>query len=492
MTIAIEIKAWRLSLGREEVLRFADDGFTSRPSDTPANAFFEPRVAAPPRLARVMFDRAATYGATRATPGEIVLDNADGALDLLMADYAFDGRPFSVRVGALGSAVAAWPVVLCGLLDDVKADGGEIRLVVRDRLAALAKTFERPKYAGSNVLPDGLEGTKDDLKDQYKPRVYGGVLNVSAKCVNTSKLIYQVSDQACTVSAAYDNGVTLTRGADYVSQADLLATAPAAGAVRCWSGYFRLGSPPAGQVTADAATPERRVAQLLQALALDAGVPAADILASDVAALGAANPAPAGFWVDGDVTPQAVMDLLAGSVGAWYGFDRLNRLRMGRLLAPAGTPTVIPWDASMAIAVRSGGVPSWRCVVSYARNWTAQAQPAGSVGEARKAFLAQEFRKAAAERAVRTAWPSSEEVTFETCLLNEADAVAEAGRLADLYSVRRMQVDLDLPLAELGALDLDAVVRVDAPRYGLATRLMRVIGLDAGADRDTAKLTLWG
>jgi len=493
MTIAIEVSAYRLSTGLVEVLRFSDAGFTTSPADVPANAYYEPRLIEPPRLSRVLFDQATTYGASRATKGDILLTNADGALDVLLTDYAFDGRAFVVRSGDLGAPVSTWPVVLSGVLDDVHCDGPELTLVVRDRLAVLAKALPRPKYVGNNVLPDGLEGTKDDLKDQYKPRVYGSVLNVSAKCVNTSKLIYQVSDQACTVSAVYDNGVGLTLGADYTSSADLLATAPAAGTVRRWAGLFRLGSAPAGQVTADAATAETRAGALLQAVALDAGIPSGDIVAADVAALNAANAAPVGVWVDGDTRTQAVMDGLANAIGAWYGFDRLNQLRMGRLTAPSGTPTVIYADAEMSLSVRSAGVPSWRAVVRFARNYTIQSQPAGSVSAARRAFLVLDMRQTASERpAVQAAWPSSDAVSFDAALVAEADAAAEASRRADLYSVRRMLADIEIPLAELGAMDLDGVVTVETSRYGLSGRLLRVIGLDTGVDRGTAKLTLWG
>lgn len=495
MTIAIEVSAWRISAAAVEVLRFASAGFTTRPTDTPANAFFEGRLQEQPRLSRTLFDRATTYGASRASAGKIRLLNTDGGLDSLVTDYAFDGRPFTVKVGQPGTRVSGWATVMSGLLDDVSADDGAMNLQVRDRLAFLGRPLARPKYAGSNVLPDGVEGTKDDLKDQYKPRVYGGVFNVPAKAVNTSKLVYQVSDQACTVTVVYDNGVALARGADYANQADLLATAPAAGTFRCWLGLFRLGSIPAGQVTADAGTAEQRAGALLRQLALDGEIPAGDIVDADVTALNAANSAPVGVWVDSETNTQTVMDELANAIGAWYGFDRLNRLRMGRLTAPTGVP-VARWsvDAVTGLVLRSAGVPNWRAVVRFGRNYTVQAQPAGSVAQARKAFLAQEYRQTAVEVvAVKAAWPSSEEVTFDAALVAEADAAAEATRRSALYSVRRILVDVEVPLSELGdQVDLGVVVALDHPRYGLAGRLLRVIGLDAGVDSDTVKLTLWG
>ncbi|MNS35031.1 hypothetical protein D3C72_671730 [compost metagenome] len=282
-------------------------------------------------------------------------------------------------------------------------------------------------------------------------------------------------------------------GADYASSADLLATAPAAGEARRWGGLFRLGAPPAGQVTADAATAETRAASLLQALALDAGIPSGDIVAADVTALNGLNAAPVGVWVDGETSALSVMDAVANAIGAWYGFDRLNQLRMGRLTAPSGTPITIHMDADVALSVRSAGVPDWRAVVRFARNYTVQAQPAGAVSAARRAFLALDMRQTASERpAVQTAWPSADEIVFDAALVAEADAAAEASRRADLYSVRRMLVDVEIQLSELGVIDLDSVVTLETNRYGLGGRLLRVIGLDAGVGRGTAKLTLWG
>jgi len=494
MTIAVEISAWQLSTGEAQTLRFASEGFTTTPGDTPGNAFFDPRIEDSPSLARTLFDGAATYGASRATPGSIDLVNADGGLDALLTDYALDGRPFTVRRGTIGTPFSSWTVVMCGVLDDIQVSDDVIKFQIRDRLAVFGITLDRPKYAGSNVLPDGLEGVASDLKDQYKPRIYGSVLNVPAKAVNTSKLIYQVSDQACAISMVYDSGVQLTRDADYADLATLQSTEPPSGHFRCFEGYFRLGGSPAGQVTADASTTETRAASLVQQIALDAGIPAADISAADIAALNAANPAVVGVWADGDATPQQLLDLLANSVGAWYGFDLFNQLRVTQLEAPGGAPSTT-WDQFQitSVDVQAAGIPSWGVIVQYAHNYTTQTQLATSVSTDRVAWLALDYRQAASEDStIKTAWPSSDELTFETALVNQADAAAEADRRRALYGVRRKTLAIEIPLSELGAADLGAVVAISWPRYSLTGRLFIVIGLDVGADTETAKVTLWG
>lgn len=492
MIIALEADAYHLPSGQVVTLYFSEGGFMTRPDDTPPNVYFEPVIKTAPTLDRLLFDGAATFGATKVTIGNVLLVNQDGHLDLLATDYAFSGRRFVVKMGELDMPYAQWSVVMTGTLSDVSVQDAGLSVVIADRLADLT-IASRPKYLGDNVLPAGIEGTKDDLKDQLKPRVYGLVLNVSPKCVNTSKLIYQVSDAACSILAVYDNGVGLTRAADYGSTDDMQASAPAAGEFRCFAGLFRLGGSPAGTVACDAQGPVTRAADLMVAIARDAGVPDVDIVMADVAALNAVNSAVAGVWADADAPPQSLMDEIAGSVGAWYGFDRLSRLRMGRLDAPAGAAT-LTWgqEAQMALSMRSAGVPAWSVTVQYARNYTTQTDVAGSAART-TAWLALEYRKASTESAaIKVPWPHADELSFDTGLVNEPDAVAESQRRLALYGVRRLTLDVDVPVSELGTVDLGDVVALDTPRFGLRGRLFRVIGVNTGFLHGRAALVLWG
>lgn len=492
MIIALEADAFHLPTGQVHTRYFSEVGFMTRPDDTPQNVYFEPVIKTPPTLDRLLFDGAATFGATRVTIGNVLLVNQDGHLDDLATDYAFSGRRFVVRMGTLDVPYTQWAVVMTGTLSDISVQDTGLSVVIEDRLADLTIT-NRPKYLGNNVLPTGIEGTKDDLKDQLKPRVYGFVLNVSPKCVNTSKLIYQVSDAACVVTAVYDNGVALARGADYASTDDMQATAPSPGQFRCANGVFRLGSAPAGTVTCDAQSAQTSAADLLVAIARDAGVPDADIVMTDAAALDVLNGAVTGTWADADATPQTLMDTIAGSIGAWYGFDRLSRLRMGRLDAPAGTP-VVTWgeETQMALTVRAAGVPAWSVAVNYARNYTTQTDVAAAAART-VAWLAQEYRTSTGENpAIKVPWPHADELSFDTGLANELDAVAESQRRLALYGVRRLTLDVDVPVTELGEVDLGDVVALDTPRFGLSGRLFRVIGINTGFTHGRAALVLWG
>jgi hypothetical protein len=325
--------------------------------------------------------------------------------------------------------------------------------------------------------------------------------------VNTSRLILEVGPVA-SVDGVYDRGAVLTAGAVYVSQADMEATAPAAGQFRAWpaGGYVRLGSSPAGQVTADVtegATPaDRTAAQVLKRLALLAGIPLADISAGDLAALDAANPAVVGIWLDDETTARAAMDRIAASVGAFYGFDGAGVLRMARLEVPAGAPVVAldVYDYRRDLArsaPKDNGVPVWIATVKHSKIWTVQPSDlAGVVTADRRAFLALESRaEFAQDTRIASRWLLSGAATFDTLLTSSADAAAEAARLLAIYKVQRDIYEATIPVEVLAGrtLRIGDVVSLAAPRFGLNNgRLFRLIGLRFELARNQVIFTLWG
>ena len=499
MTLAIDITGYNLSTNAVETLHFSDDGFMTSPSDTPANTYYEPRLSAPPHLTRSLFDTAqASFGAsTSSSPGEIVFENSDGGLDYLTYQYAFDGQPFVVRTGTIGTPLSTWTIIASGTLSDIQADSATtLSVVINDGQQNLSLTQVRPMYGGTNVLPNGVDGTPSDLMGQYIPRVYGTVMNVSPKCVNTSLLIYQVSDKSnCSITQVYDNGVALTAATPYASLAALEATAPQAGYYGVFQGYFRLGSTPASQVTCDATTPGlTTVANILQQLALDSGfIQQSGISSSDVSALNTANSAVVGIWADGQTTTQDLMNLVAGSIGAYYTFDKFGSLRMGIIAAPSGSPAYVIDDTVLEdIQIKQAGIPSYQVTINYATNYTVQSQPAGSVAVSRRTWISQASRaQVATNAAVQTAWPSASTQTLTTALVNQADAASIASQMLAVFA-RRLLMTADIPLSELGSLDIGSVVGFTYPRYNLPNKLMLIVGVDSGADVDKATLTLWG
>lgn len=473
--------------------------FTTRPTDAPANTVVASRLAGQLLARRDLVDRATTFGAIRPGRGQLTLINVDGALDSLALDYA----PREVRLwwSAEHDAPfpAGWQQIAVWQLERIVLAERELQLQLADGLTVLDQPALPAVYAGTNALPDGVEGTADDIKGQRKPRVLGSVLNIAPVLVNSARLIYQLSDQPCSVAAVYDGGLPLTAGAAYASLADLQATAPAAGQYRVYSGaegaFIRLGAAAAKAVTADANGSETRAGRLAASLATAAGLTLADIAALDSVT------APVGLYLTGDVTALAAIGELLGSIGATASLDALGRLRLARLTAPAvPLADIQPWQIKQLQLLGTddadGGLPVWRVKIGYARNVTPQQRDAlaGSVTPARAAWLAEPQRYVeAVDSAVKAAWLQPPEQQADTCLLTRADAEAEAARRLALYSGRRL-VQITVPMTPaLAALDVGQTVRLFWPRYGLAGgKVLLLIGIVHDFSKNEAVFRLWG
>jgi hypothetical protein len=494
-------------------------GLTTAPSDTPPDHVFAPTLISPGNIERHLFQSGTTRGRSDVGFGAVVLNNADGALDPVV-DWGFDGRAIALRRGTLGAAYpAGFPLVWVGTLDQAEVDWRRVSLRVRDRQAhVIEKPLQAALYGGTNQLPNGVDGTPEDLQGRPKPLIFGRVRNAHVPVVNTAKLVYQLSSDAVSaIDAVYDRGATLTRGANRSTVANLMATNPASGTFD-WvladsaGAFIRLGSVPAGQITVDAvagATPAERTVAAIQRRILErvGSLQAGDFDAASFTALSSAASAEVGLFtgVEPVVTGDA-LDLLAGSIGAWWTVTRLGAFRVGRLQDPATTsPTgrIEAWQvlasdsgiARIATADPGGGIPVWRIQVRYDRNWS-PTNEAGLAGIAlsRIAWLREEYRTVVNDSAaILTAHPRGVELTVDTVLTTKADAEAEASRLRTLYGQRRDWFAVPLAMDHARGFDLGDVVELAVPRYGLdAGKRCIILGLIEDFERGQTTLHLWG
>jgi hypothetical protein len=204
--------------GAEVALYVATRGFTTKPTDTPADQHFKPVLAKAASIRRDCWDMLTVGGRSRVGFGEGTLRNvapdkeAAGILDYLI-DHAFDGRSYEQWYGLDDAAFpSGFTQITRATMKNLRLSRTAATPVLRDRQAEADLDLQPNKYAGSNVLPDGLEGGAE-LKDKPKPWCFGQVFNVPAVCVNTSKLIYQVHDGAVSsISDVRDGGVSLGLG----------------------------------------------------------------------------------------------------------------------------------------------------------------------------------------------------------------------------------------------------------------------------------------
>lgn len=506
--------AWTADIAT--TLRYASGLGYNQPS---AAALYEPRLAQPAWMRRSCYAPDRVGGAVEAGFGEAILLNGDGALDPLRR-YGFAGKSFALLIGDEAAAYGSFVTELSGVVDQAVPLWDRVLLRLRDRLEDLRKPLQPTKYSGSG----DLQGAAETIKGKPVPVALGKCFDAPGTCVDTTRMIYQFHEAALqAIDAVYVAGLALAAGADYADQATLLSTAPSAGQYRkllaSGGSYIRLGSSPTGPVTADtvegATAADRTTAQILKRLAIRAnGIPSGDVTAADVTALDAASNDEAGLFVEGEATILDAMNAIAPSAGAWFGFDRTNKLRMKQLAAASGSPAVTLKKLDIAAVAtattvdvatlerqanqaREFAVPVWRVVVHYKKCWTPQSSGFdATISEARKAFLANEFREAKAEDAlIKTKHPNARELHVVTGLAAEADAAAEAARLLALHKEDRdlLSVRVHWDAATAALVDLGTVVSLEINRYGYdGGALFTVVDIERDAAKESAVLGIWG
>ena len=495
------------------ILRFASGrGRMTGPGDVPPHVHFAPRLQHPVNFSRTLFSNARVTGGSKVGVGEMVLNNTDQGLAYLR-DFGIDGRDITIRVGAQDAPYpGGFTTFLTGTAEQFEVGARTATIRLRDRLQVLSLPLQATRYAGSNVLPAGAEGTADDIKGQPKPLLYGRRYQVAPVLLNTAKLTFQLHDGAIqAVDAVYDMGIALTAGADYANLAALEAAAPAAGTyVTCLAlGLFRLGSTPAGKVTADARGDSTggyvsKVGEIVQRLLTTrCGVAAGDIDTAIFTALNTTAPGEVGFYTTSDITRQDAIDTILASAGAWLAPTRTGIWQIGQLVPPSGTPVATFTDVeilsldSRATNDDARGVPVWRVTVRY-KPYTAGATTAdiaAGVTQARRAELLQPWRDTTAtDTTVQAKHLLATDLVRETLLNSASDAATEATRLLALHGVRRDFVQAEVWLTEANAaVDLGRVVRLVTPRLGYgAGRDFIVVGITVDGRRQRLTLDLWG
>lgn len=197
-----------------ETLYYSTHEYISGPLDTPPNQYYEPRISDPGVFSQSIYSIGTTGGSSSGGFGAITLVNVDSALDPLI-DWGFDGRACVTYMGPKGYPKTAFSIVTSGTIEQPVHNWNNITLRYKDGSLELDKPIALSYYGGTNVLPAGVDGTID-LKGKEKPRLFGCKYNFEPVCVNTSKLIYQISDTTdlnlANILAVRDLGVPLTPG----------------------------------------------------------------------------------------------------------------------------------------------------------------------------------------------------------------------------------------------------------------------------------------
>lgn len=519
----VEMQSVHRVSGTARTFYFSTDAFNSLPSDTPANQHYKVRIMNPGNYSRSLFSPGTTSGDVSVGYGYIELVNMDGELDELR-DYAFDGYSLRIlTISRLRPVYVEASKLFDGTMEQVELSWESARVLIRDRLAELDKALQTALFAGTTIAGgmNEAEGQPDDLKGKPKPLCYGAPAQIVPSPANSFDLIYSAgADGLDAITEVRDKGVLLTAsGNDYATIASLRTASIPSGQYATVKalGLFRLSSSPQGQVTCapvkglNAAA--RTAAKLARLVLLKAGfVENTHFLASDITALDALNPAEVGYYVEAEeVTTLDVVRKILGSIGAAIVPNRLGVFRLVRFAAPSGYPVLTLTDADLLTTGDQGqkaidqlatgdegkGVPAWKVSVKYRRNWSVMTNndlASVNVTAPFRSFATEEWRTAvASDTGVKTKHKLSPELTFETFLVSEAAAQAEANRLLALHSVRRERFKVTVKSWMAAPLDLGSVVRLQINRFGLSLgRDFTVIGITENYQTGNTTLDLWG
>jgi len=498
---------------------FSTDGFNSLPSDPKPNVEYNGRIKVPGNYERTLFSSGTTSGQISVGAGLIELVNMDGELDYLRS-IAFDG--YELRILAIPRRTPKYEdavLVFSGTAEQVELSWERAAVRIRDRLAELDKPLQTVKYAGTTISGgmSEAEGKPDDLKDSLKPTAWGQPKQVAAINSNQFDLIFDLGQNGLqSVGEVRDKGVLLTAtGIDYATTALLIAAnVPSGQFSTCLAqGQIGLGLRPIGQVSAapieGANAAARTAAQVARRMLMRMGlVEGVSFKTADITRLDTLNSAPVGYWTETDeVTALEAIGEVLGSIGAMIMPDRLGVFRMFRFDAPATYPKVTLTRAEiletegrgfrlLATGDEGKGVPAWKVTVKYARTWAVASRNEleTDTSDDYKAFAENEWRSAVAQDDdVKAIHKLAPELTYETYLVNEADAIAEAQRRLALHSVPRDRFLVPVKAYLVEKIDLGDIVRLQVNRFGLDEgKDFVVIGITENLETGITTLDVWG
>jgi hypothetical protein len=503
----VTISAYDPSVPGVITLRYSSGlGLMSGPSESPANTWFAPRLLQPISFKRTMFGEGRISGPSTVGTGDIVLNNANGALNALR-NYGIDGRSVVVQVGEQGAALSSFTTVLTGTAEQVEVGATRVTIRLRDKLAVLQKPLQETLYAGTNSLPSGAEGTADDIKGQRKPLLFGRRYHLEPVLVNTALHIYQFHDGAAlAVGGVYDEGNALTFSADYANLATLeAAVVPGDHYATCLAlGLIKSHARPIGKFTVSAQGDasgsgySAYPGEIAKRLLLRAGVSIGDIDAFSFAALPSYE---CGLYVTGGTTAQQALDTLLAGLDGWVAPDRTGVWQAGQLVAPSSSgggfidSDILKFDV-LATREPGGGLPTWRVKlrgVPYAE--FSAADITGVVSDADRAALLQPWREVvASDSSVQTKHLLAPELMRDTSIQSLTDLQTEADRQLALRSVRRDFLQLRIGFSPDRAeveLNNDREVYSELLDYAVG-RSFKVVGVDTDGLRNRITLDLWG
>jgi hypothetical protein len=513
-----------LVAGVQTTLRFTSyaGGYRTRPSDTPASESYAPRLDG----CSFGYPIGGGGGDTkvRLGDGQITIGNVDGRYDAML-DYVYDGQV--ARLLMVQHTAAYSTAVEYGrwTLEQPSDGDASITLITRSPTYGLERSLQEFRFTGAGGVTGGAE-----LANKPQPLAWGPMINARAILVDATANIYMllVAHRLHSVTAdtviddVFDEGVALSRGADYASVADMIANVPtgaddyrvcnatAATATYNWAVFVRLQSDALGEITwngegipyADGFADPTQTATALKGIVAQVAT-GATISAVDLGLVAARFPYKISLSYGSDGEPATYLDairqILTGMRGwlvAYQGFSPV-RYAVRWLMAPSDaiiSYTTLPLDGSRIAtgsfkraAPYDFGWPEFRTTLQYDRvQYVQTAGLAASVTPAERARLALEYLSVASEDAsVKTSYPTAVDRVITTAWSSESASALAVQDEADAQLDVFKDPHPTFAIAGRGALSNvpfrvpgDPLVVSNHPRFGCdVSRAFLILGI---------------
>lgn len=455
--------------------RWANLGYITRRTDTPANTLIPARVIGDPVVGVSVIDTLGVGGRAALTVGELMLSNHDRALDDAVRFGRMENRRIRLRVGEVqdlrasdcGVPFSAIVPTFVGRVARVSQWSHLVRLELTDLLEIINGPLQSVTYAGTG----GLDGPAV-LAGLPKPVALGECFNVAPVYLGNVDLGVGTLPTYQTHWRAIDGHTAVReRGVEM----DEVGGTPGIGQWRDWPahGAFQIGFSPAGAITCDvrgdadpfwAATTTEVVTRILTSLVPGLDASAFDTRSFDRAAIDL--PGTIGWYAGAEAaTVGQALDAVCAGASAHLWTTRGGTIGIAALRAPESAPdATIDHDGQIEIEALPAPatfapLPS-AIEVEHGRNWTVLSDIAGSVPEALRARLRGDAQLARAVSSVAALFTGrSRALRLPGLYAAEADAQDRAAALRAL--VDRLPVRLRVVTDRYrGRLDIGMTVRV--------------------------------
>lgn len=437
------------SAGSETTRYLASEAYTTSPTDSPANQYYEPAVTDGLQIKESLD----LDGTGSMSAGDVEIANYNGVRDSWLDDI-WDNRSIKVWIGDPAWARADFMMIFNGTVATIGSKSADIlNLSIRDKLNRLNTPLTDKKIGGS-----------DSNSEDVINLSFGEVSNVTPQSTNSGQLEFQVHDGPIeAVLEVRDNGTPVTANVDVTT------------------GRFKLTRTPAGTITASvqgdkpAGTYQNTIANVVKRLATSYGTDvfsASEIDTDNFTAFNTANPQPIGIYAEGRTTVLDTCQALVSSLDARLVVSRLGQLRIVQVKQGGdGTPVLVDAtcmvDGSLKITDRPFVKAS--VVLGFDKNWTVQEGLLTALPQEHKNLFASEWLTTVATSDTikndykLNAAPEQE----DTMLCRRIDARTEANRRLTLWKTPRTVFQFEGTPKLLTQLQLGSAVTLQHKRFGL-------------------------